>query len=94
MRKAAVFFSALVAVLLLYEPCQADPQEHCRCLNITFNDGSTGRTIGACKSQDRSGSFWCFVEAESGCEDKKPDDRHHGLYKSAIACTEEGEGWD
>merc|ERR1711892_1394177 len=87
MRKAALLLCVAAMVAFLAQPGQADSDENCKCLDITFNDGSTGRTIGACKSQDQDGHFWCYVEASSGCSDKKASARAHGLYTSVKPCV-------
>ena len=45
MGKAALILCLAAMVVFLAQPGHADSDENCKCLDITFNDGSTGKSL-------------------------------------------------
>ena len=45
--------------------------------------------IGNCLTSDRSGRYFCYVQATSGCPDKRSSSRSNGLFFSYQACDDE-----
>merc|ERR1711915_145933 len=60
----------------------------CRCTELTIFDKRTETHIGNCLTADRSGRFFCYVQATSGCPDKRSSSRVSGLFFSYEACED------
>merc|ERR1712106_170880 len=59
----------------------------CQCTNLSYRD-ENGKVHGNCQSDDDAGAKWCYVGAESPCQDIQTTDKGpHGQDWSYEACA-------
>merc|ERR1712008_597960 len=57
----------------------------CQCNGLQLPDGNSGRQIGQCLTTI-GGRYWCYVNNNSGCYDKRRSSRNSLLEYSFDAC--------
>merc|ERR1712243_62008 len=85
--QASIFLLFTLACSTLSYP-YPPPNHDCSCTDLTIFDQRTETHIGNCLTADRSGRFFCYVQATSGCEDKRSSSRLSGLFYSYQACED------
>merc|ERR1712189_146605 len=67
--------------------CQndSDSDSNCECSDLKLRDSRTNKMIGECLTAYR-GRYWCYVNENSECPDKRKSNREEGLYVSFVAC--------
>jgi len=69
-----------------YDDYDDDYDLACDCTDAVKKDGNSGKTIGQCLTKINE-KYWCYVDADSECSDKKKSAREEGLYWSFEACS-------
>merc|ERR1711915_663696 len=57
----------------------------CECSDLLLQDNESGDHLGNCFTSNE-GKYWCYVPANSSCDDKQESPRAHGLFYSMKAC--------
>merc|ERR1712109_289772 len=88
---ALIFLSAFVT---FFQGCDADILDiwngghgNCEC-NLLLLEDRGNRYIGNCQVKGRTnGRYYCYVNPNSQCRDRRPSSRIKGLYYSYDACN-------
>merc|ERR1712062_40085 len=68
-------------------PIQATiPENNCECNGLLILDGLRNTHVGECLKKDATLQFFCYVDANSGCHDKRESSRSIGSFYSYKAC--------
>ena len=70
-----------LAILLI----DAELVSGCQCNGLQLSDGNSGKQIGQCLTTI-GGKYWCYVNSNSGCLDKRRSSRDSQLEYSFEAC--------